>query len=90
LISNFDSDETEFHNRLIKLRDKEYAHSDAFPLDIHIYESGDFTHSWRVVRQNIDIKELKLLLKMIEKIKKQINICFNDLGLVNKNGETQI
>jgi len=51
LIQDFTNQELKFHNKIITLRDREFAHSDASSNDIQIYTESIFSHSIKVVRK---------------------------------------
>ena len=72
LIQDFSKMEKAFHKKIIKLRDKEFAHSDSSSNDIQIYTEGLFSHSRKVVRELLEKDDLKMLSTMVGKIRKQI------------------
>ena len=70
LIKSFSEEEKELHQMVINWRDQEYAHSDAYPNDIQIYEDGGYSR--RVVRQLLEKDQLGMLKTMVNKIRNEI------------------
>ncbi|MCB0748320.1 MAG: hypothetical protein KDC90_12740 [Ignavibacteriae bacterium] len=79
LISEFTNGELDLHKKIKKMRNQQFAHSDASAHDIQIYDEGFYTHSMKVVRENLEIDELELLSNMIHKIRNQIDIQIKDI-----------
>ena|ERR1035437_6731231 len=74
LIQDFTKQELKFHKKIVTLRDKEFAHSDASSNDIQIYTDNFFSYSRKVVRELLEKEELEMLSKMVGKIRKQIDV----------------
>lgn len=70
LVKSFSNEELELHRKIIEWRDQEYAHSDALPNDIQIYQDGGYSR--RVVRQLLEMNQLEMLKAMVNKIRDEI------------------
>jgi hypothetical protein len=82
LIKFFTKTENELHNMILNYRDKEFAHSDALPNDIQIYEDNEFSYSRRVVRQLLEKEQLQMLKTMGNKIREEIENQVKNLTTV--------
>lgn len=73
LLRVFTSDEREFHELLIQLRNKEVAHTDAdyLELTIEVFEGGD-GGIFRATREPLRRAALRALLRMITKLERAI------------------
>lgn len=73
LLRSFTSEEREFHELLIQLRNREVAHTDAdyLELSIEVFEDGD-GGIFRAIRAPIRRPPLRLLLRMIAKLERAI------------------
>ena len=77
LLRSFTSEEREFHELLIQLRNREVAHTDAdyLELSIEVFEDGD-GGIFRAIRAPIRRPALRVLLRMIAKLERAIeNRC---------------
>lgn len=77
LIKYFSNEENGLHKKIIDWRDQEYAHSDALPNDIQIYEDEEYSR--RVVRQLLEKNQLRMLKIMVNKIRDEIEIQIKNL-----------
>lgn len=72
LLQDFTDEEIKLHKQIIKLRDTEFAHSDADPNDILVDMDENFSYSLRRIRQPLEKSELDVLLSMVHKIQAQV------------------
>lgn len=70
LVKSFSTEEKKLHQMAKDWRDQEYAHSDALPNDIQIYNDGGYSR--RVVRQLLEKDQLEMLKTMVNKIRDEI------------------
>lgn len=61
-------DEANLHAAIMKLRDREYAHSDAEANDIEVHMDDMFLYSKRIVRWPLGIDQVRQLAIMSEKL----------------------
>jgi hypothetical protein len=80
LLRSFTSEEREFHELLIQLRNREVAHTDAdyLELEIEVFEDGD-GGVFRAIRAPIRRPALRVLLRMIGKLERAIEIRCEEL-----------
>lgn len=80
LLRILNTDERQFHDALIDLRNKEAAHSDAdyIELSIELFEGGD-GGILRATRQPLRLPAIRTLTRMIDKIDNQIEERCEDL-----------
>lgn len=73
LLRVFTSVEREFHEALVEVRNKEVAHSDAdyIELSLEVFDGGD-GGICRVTRQPLRRSALRALVRMIEKLEREI------------------
>ncbi|MCH7827261.1 MAG: hypothetical protein IIC75_04700 [Bacteroidetes bacterium] len=74
LIKPYTAGENKLHKMILDLRDTEFAHSDALPNDIQIYEENNKSYSRRVVRQLLEKIQLEMLKEMVNKIREEIEV----------------
>ena len=74
LVRCFTEIENELHKTILDSRDQEFAHSDALPNDVQIYEHNNLSYSRRVVRQLLEKGRLQMLKTMGNKIRDAIEI----------------
>ncbi|OGU32867.1 MAG: hypothetical protein A2057_14135 [Ignavibacteria bacterium GWA2_35_9] len=79
LTKYFTKEENELHKTIISWRDQEYAHSDAIPNDVQIYNDNKSSYSRRVVRQLLEKGQLETLKIMVNKIRDEIEIQIKSL-----------
>lgn len=80
LIRNYSEEQNKLHKRILKERDKEFAHSDASANDIQLYgEENIFSFSRKRVRQLLDKQELNILQDMVSGIRDEIEAQINIL-----------
>lgn len=83
LLRVFTSQEREFHEALIEIRNQEVAHSDAdiLELSLQLYSNGDGAIH-RAARHPFRRTELRALHRMIEKLEQEIERRCEQLRIV--------
>lgn len=61
-------DETNLHALVMRLRDREYAHSDAEANDVEVHMDDMFLYSKRIVRWPLGIDQVRQLAVMTDKL----------------------
>jgi hypothetical protein len=87
LLRAFNSKEREFHELLIRLRNREVAHTDAdyIELSIEVFEGGD-GGIFKATREPLRRPALRALLRMIAKLEESIeNRCEELRGQLPQN-----
>ena len=86
-VQQLSTEQTEIHIRAIQLRDREYAHMDAQPLDVQVHFDNMFEFSKAVTREPLDPEFLDGIIRtagiLLEFINRQIDILrqeYRDAG----------
>jgi hypothetical protein len=72
-MNSYSSVQRELHDRIIEMRDREYAHADSDAHDVQVYFNELFTFSKQVTREPIQHFEIKMLIQMCQNLSTSID-----------------